>query len=216
MLVAGTDETGVGCLAGPMVAVTVVLDTRNDLYLDELDLWWPLEGVDDSKKLSPKRREEMRTVLTDFINEHGEAGVGKAPIYMINQMGHADALRHALSESIMAATVDAGLRPDILIIDGTYKGFERYPWKQMSVPKADATYFAVAAASILAKIIRDDIMESLDREFPDYGWAQNKGYPSAQHRDALVTKGMTKYHRDKACQTVLKKNPPPRRVPKGW
>jgi ribonuclease HII len=89
-------------------------------------------------------------------------------------------------------------------VDGN-KGVDGYAGKQKIEPKADGNYWVVAAASILAKIIRDDLMIALGEQFPKYGWGKNKGYPTPDHKEALVELGLSTYHRQKASTTFLKK-----------
>lgn len=204
MLVAGTDETGVGCLAGPLMAVTVVMDVPIE-DIKELKSWWPLDSVDDSKKLGEAKRERLRKELPNFIIEHcGEVGIGLSSVDLYNNRGHTYAWDRALGESVRKATKAIDLKPKLLIIDGN-RHIDGYPWAQRAEPKADGNYFLVAAASVLAKIMRDDIMDDLHRLYPNYGWDDNKGYGTAHHTNALLKHGLTRYHRMVPCQTRLRK-----------
>jgi len=215
MLYAGTDEAGIGALAGPIVAATVTLRAPvNSIKM--LRDWWPLKGVTDSKKLSERQRESLRGPLSAFIAEHdGEVGISIISVSYINEHGYAKSLDKALKDSSKKATKNAGLQPRILVVDGN-RNIPGYPWKQEAIPKADNLFFHVSAASIMAKLTRDDIMVALGSQFPEYGFAQNKGYPTADHRDALLESGLSEVHRTLPCTTVLRKTKGPRRRPEGW
>lgn len=214
MIIAGTDEVGWGTLAGPLVAVTVVLNMPDD---EEIDEWWPMQDVGDSKVVlkSAARRIRLTSALPEFIIRNGgEVGIGIASVEYINTAGYAAALSYALSRSVQIAATDIGLRPDMLIVDGN-NYIDDYAGKQRCVPKADGNFFAVAAASILGKIYRDNLMEELAKDFPGYEWEKNKGYGTVAHRNALLELGTTAYHRKEACETVFNKLAPRRRPP-GW
>lgn len=210
MIVAGTDEVGYGCLAGPLIAVTVVLEAPS-ADLQTLKEWWPLPEVTDSKKIREDRRGKVANLLSEFIiGNGGEVGVGVAQAKEFDTLGYTETWAKALADSVDAATKEGGLRPDLLIVDGT-NTLQRYPFRQVAVTKADSTYFPVAAASVLAKVLRDDLMRELDLNYPEYGWEQNKGYGTQQHIQAIRRLGLTTYHRKKPCETALGK---PRRG--GW
>lgn len=205
-LIAGTDEVGLGAWAGPIVAVTVAMPFDGiHLTPDGLKTWWPLREVNDSKKLTAAQREYLRDVLPSFIIQcYGEVGIGISTVTAFNEKGHVYAWDTALADSVRKATKSAGLKPDLLLVDGTRR-ISGYPWPQRAEPKADKNYFLVAAASIIAKILRDDIMQDLHKQFPKYDWANNKGYGTRQHEQALLKYGMTPQHRVQACQTALKR-----------
>lgn len=174
--VAGLDEAGRGCLAGPVVAAAVVLppDAR-------------IPRLDDSKKLSPSARAEV------FNAVHTEAlavGVGQCSPAEIDEM---NILRAAL-EAMRRAAFDLALGPDFLLIDGN-QPLSDAPWPQEPVVKGDARSLSVAAASVVAKVTRDRLMERLDADFPAYGWAGHKGYPTASHYAALRAHGPSPHHR---------------------
>lgn len=182
---AGTDEAGRGCLAGPVVAAAVILPPDFDI-----------EGLDDSKKLTPRRRRLLRLKIeegTDWC----VAMASPAEIDRINILGASLlAMRRAI----------AGLRqqPQHLCIDGNrwrdcgieYPA-EPYPVHipYTTVVGGDARYAHIAAASILAKTHRDELMTRLATQYPDYGWEINKGYPTKAHREAILLHGPTPYHR---------------------
>ncbi|MGY8959365.1 MAG: ribonuclease HII [Alphaproteobacteria bacterium] len=181
--VAGVDEAGRGPWAGPVVAAAVVLD-RNHIHPSLRD------GLDDSKKLSKKRRE----ILFHLLREQAAAGfadigVGQSDVMEIDR------------NNILAATMSAMARavddltqpPEIALIDGN-----RAPplaCDVRTVVKGDQKSLSIAAASIIAKVTRDRIMTKLDADFPGFGWARNAGYGTAEHRAALSTIGVTSHHR---------------------
>ncbi len=174
--VAGLDEAGRGCLAGPVVAAAVVLppDAR-------------IPRLDDSKKLSPAARAEV------FGAVHAEAlavGVGQCSPAEIDAL---NILRAAL-EAMRRAVLDLALGPDFLLIDGN-QPLPDAPWPQETVVKGDARSLSIAAASVVAKVTRDRQMERLHEDFPAYGWAGHKGYPTASHYAALRAHGPSPHHR---------------------
>jgi ribonuclease HII len=173
---AGCDEAGRGCLAGPVFAAAVILppDFRD-------------EELNDSKQLSEKKREKLRIIIE---REALSWGVGIVPASEIDRL-------NILRASIVAmhrAIDRLALRPEHLLIDGNR--FLPYPnIRHTTVIKGDGKYLSIAAASVLAKTYRDGYMTDLDAEFPAYGWAENKGYPTAAHRQAIKKFGITPYHR---------------------
>jgi ribonuclease HII len=204
MLVAGTDEAGVGCWAGPLVAVTVTMEVPVE-RVTEIKDWWPLENVDDSKTLGKRKKMLLREELPSFIIQNdGEVGVGVSSVDTYNNRGHVYAWDSALGESVLKATRKVDLRPHLLIIDGT-RHIDGYPWPQRAEPKADGNYFLVAAASILAKLLRDDIMDAMHKRHPEYGWGDNKGYGTRHHEDALMKHGLSPLHRVQPCETALER-----------
>ena len=219
-LIGGVDEAGVGCLAGPLVAVCLILPVPMLITrISEVPLikeWWPLAGVMDSKLTTESYRKQFQKELVNWIDHvGGGVGVGVAPVSMFNESGHRFAQDFATGEAVRKASEDSGHRPAFLVVDGD-RGVNGYPGLQRIEPKADANYFPVAAASMLAKIIRDAEMMNLDRDYPQYGWAFSKGYPTRDHRDALLRYGLSPQHREKPCNTVLHKHKDPPRRGKGW
>lgn len=176
MLEAGCDEAGRGCLAGPVCAAAVILP---DGYSNPL--------INDSKKLSERRRAELRPVIERDAVAWAVAWADNTEIDRIN----------ILNASIMAMhrALDAlEVRPGHIIVDGNrFKPYGDTPY--MTVVKGDATYGNIAAASILAKTHRDELMERLAAECPGYHWEVNKGYPTADHLAALRELGPSPWHR---------------------
>ena len=173
--VAGVDEAGIGPLAGPVVAAAVVLPPG-----------CPTVGFDDSKKLSPARREEMEQRVRDLATAYRVVEVWPEEIDEIN-------IYHAGLAAMRRALEGLGVAAGHALIDG--RALEGLFCPQTRIVGGDACEPCIAAASILAKVHRDRIMVELDRRFPGYGLAQHKGYPTQQHRDALVRLGPTEVHR---------------------
>lgn len=174
--VAGLDEAGRGCLAGPVVAAAVVLPPEAHL-----------PGLDDSKKLSPEERERLFGLI------HTEAlavGVGQCSAEEIDRL---NILRAAL-EAMRRAVADIALAPDVLLVDGN-QPLAAPPCPQETVVRGDGRSLSIAAASVVAKVTRDRLMVTLDRAYPHYGWAAHKGYPTAQHYAALAVQGPSPHHR---------------------
>jgi ribonuclease HII len=174
--VAGVDEVGRGPLAGPVVAAAVVLDSRCD---------W--DGVNDSKKLSPAAREAIYARVLQEARAFAWAVVGPRTIDALN-------IRPASLEAMRRAIVRLPLAPDLVLVDGN----DPVPGllcRQRSVISGDALLLSVAAASVVAKVVRDRIMERLDRVWPDYGFARHKGYGTPEHLAALDHFGPCPLHR---------------------
>lgn len=174
--VAGVDEAGRGCLAGPVVAAAVVLPQATRGF----------EGLDDSKKLEPERRRD----LADRIRRLAlDWAVGEATVEEIDRFNILEASRMAMARAV------AGLRaaPDHLLID-----FVRLPAlaiPQTALVEGDGRCLCIAAASVIAKVHRDALMAGLDGLHPGYGFAQHKGYATAEHRAALAVLGPCPVHR---------------------
>ena len=174
---AGCDEAGRGCLAGPVFAAAVVLPPHFNNAL-----------LNDSKLLSEKNRLKLRDIIEKEALAWAVASVSEADIDRLNI---ANAAYVAMGEAVRQLNVV----PDRLIIDGKF--FKPFGLTQPyhCVIKGDSKIASIAAASILAKTYRDDYMQTLDTEFPEYKWAINKGYPTAQHRAAIAQFGATPHHR---------------------
>ena len=176
LLEVGTDEAGRGCLSGPVVAAAVILPD---------DFSHPF--LNDSKQLTEKQRQELRP----FIEKHAITwAVGFVDERKIDEINILQAAILAMHKSIKKLKVT----PDFIIVDGNkFKPFKDIPHK--TIVKGDAKFMSIAAASVLAKTYRDEFMEKIGLEFPEYNWKQNKGYPTKQHRNAIREFGITKYHR---------------------
>lgn len=181
-LVFGVDEVGRGAVAGPLTVAAVAL-AESPLVL----------GVDDSKRLTPRKREEVAA----SVREKARAiGYGFVSPERIDEIGMARALREAMAAAIEAASEDAGAEPDAVLIDGN--PVHVHP-KEICVVKGDATLAPVAAASVVAKVTRDALMVEAERTWPGYGFAASKGYASAAHIAAIRDRGLTPFHRATFC-----------------
>ena len=173
---AGCDEAGRGCLAGPVVAAAVILPKN-----------YKHPVLNDSKKLSARQRNLLKD---EIINS---AIAWKVAFIDNNEIDEMNILRASIKAMHIAIE---GLEkvPQFLLIDGN----RFYPYKNIkykTIIKGDGLYFSIAAASVLAKTFRDEYMEKIHNEFPEYCWNKNKGYPTSVHRDAIMKYGITPYHR---------------------
>ena len=173
---AGCDEVGRGCLCGPVVAATVILDANFDQKL-----------INDSKKLSFKTRLELDSYIKDNVIDFGVAELSPE---FIDQHNILNASIHAMHRALDQLKT----RPELILVDGNK--FHPYNYiPHQCVIKGDSKILSIAAASILAKNYRDQMMIQLHEEFPEYGWNKNMGYATKTHREALKKYGPTKYHR---------------------
>ena len=184
---AGCDEAGRGCLAGSVYAAAVIFpeDYQN-------------EALNDSKQLTDKRRHELREVIQRDAIAWAVGIVTPAEIDKINILNASILAMHRALDQLKT-------RPEAIIVDGNcFKPYfdrgERSEVRGESIPyttivKGDAKYLSIAAASILAKTYRDDYMDALADEYPQYDWKSNKGYPTKKHREAIKLYGTTPYHR---------------------
>ena len=178
-LEAGCDEAGRGPLAGPVYAAAVILPE---------DFHRPL--LDDSKQMSEKDRDTLRPIIEKEAIAWAVEAVSPEEIDQLN-------ILWASVTGMQRAVLRLNPRPDFLLIDGNkFRPFEGYGFSSYkTVIHGDATYASIAAASVLAKTWRDEKMKELAREFPQYGWERNFGYPTKEHIAAIKEHGMTPYHR---------------------
>lgn len=174
-MIAGVDEAGRGPLAGPLVVAACILD---------LDRTIPL--LDDSKKLSGKKREVLFDKILSVAKDYRIVVMPVSEIDSLNILG-------ATMTGMERAVKTLSLKPDLVLIDGNRRP-AGLP-EARTVVKGDAKYASIAAASILAKVTRDRIMDDLSRKYPVYNFQQNKGYPTKEHLNALITHGITEHHR---------------------
>ena len=173
---AGCDEAGRGCLAGPVFAAAVILPAD---FNSEL--------LNDSKKLTEKQRYELRPIIEESAIAWAVGSYDHLEIDKVN-------ILNASIFSMHRALDQLSVRPEHIIVDGNrFKPYRNIPYT--TVVKGDGKYLSIAAASVLAKTYRDDFMLALHEEYSQYGWNQNKGYPTAFHRKALSEFGITPYHR---------------------
>ncbi len=174
-LVAGVDEVGRGPLVGAVVTAAVILDPSR-----------PILGLADSKKLSEKRR----LALFDEITEKALCwSLGRAEPHEIDELN----ILHATMLAMQRAVAGLSVTPEYVLIDGNR--CPSLPMPSMTVVKGDSRVAEISAASILAKVTRDAEMAALDIRFPQYGFAQHKGYPTAFHLERLAEHGATEHHR---------------------
>jgi len=173
---AGCDEAGRGCLAGPVFASAVILppDFQNEL-------------LNDSKKLTEKQRYFLRPIIEKEAIAWAVEAVSNEEIDKVN-------ILNASFLAMNRAVKKLKVVPEHLLIDGNrFRPQTEIPFTCMI--KGDGRFFSIAAASVLAKTYRDDFMEEIHNEFPNYDWNKNKGYPTKKHREGIKKHGVTKYHR---------------------
>jgi ribonuclease HII len=172
----GTDEAGRGCLAGPVTAAAVILK-KNFLNND----------INDSKKISKKNRNKLKDIIEKEALEFSFTHIFPKKIDEIN----------ILNASILAMQKSIGklfTKIDLIIVDGNkFKNYKNIP--HQTIIKGDEKFLSIAAASIIAKTERDNYMNKIHKEYPQYGWDKNKGYPTKFHKEAVLKYGITKYHR---------------------
>lgn len=173
---AGCDEVGRGCLAGPVVAAAVIIDKKFHHSL-----------VTDSKKLTIKKRRELDL----YIRENAvDFAIAEVPVDYIDKYNILNASIYAMH----LALDQLKIRPEMILVDGNrFKPYHDIPHE--CIIKGDSKALAIAAASILAKNHRDDLMIKLHEEYPNYGWNKNAGYPTIIHRKGITEYGTTPYHR---------------------
>ena len=176
ILECGTDEAGRGCLAGPVTAAAVILPESYNLPL-----------LNDSKQLSEKTRALLKPIIeTEAIS----FAVTHLDPLVIDDINILNTSIKAMQESILKLNPI----PEYIIVDGNrFKPLHQIPYT--TIVKGDSKYLSIAAASVLAKTYRDEYMDKIHEEFPMYNWKKNKGYPTAEHREAIKKYGTTKYHR---------------------
>ena len=173
---AGCDEAGRGCLAGSVYAAAVILpeDYQNEL-------------LNDSKQLTEKKRYLLREIIKRDAIAWAVGIVSPEEIDKINILNASILAMHRALDQLK-------VRPEAIIVDGNrFKPYQELPYT--TIVKGDGKYLSIAAASILAKTYRDDYMNKLAEEYPQYDWLSNKGYPTKKHREAIKQFGITPYHR---------------------
>jgi len=173
-IIVGIDEVGRGCWAGPLVVGAVIVKQPH-----------VIEGINDSKKLSKTKREELSAkILKYYVSSIGEVSVSE-----INELGLSKAIFLAIARSIESLPV----KPTLLLIDGNYN--YDFGIKTLNIPKGDSKSISIAASSIIAKVYRDNVMTELSQYFPGYGWETNVGYGTNTHIEALSKLGVSTHHR---------------------
>ena len=172
----GCDEAGRGCLAGPVVAAAVILP---------LDFSCP--GLNDSKQLTELQRDELRIIIEQEAIAWAVALVDEKEIDEINILNASILAMHRAVDKLTVT-------PEFIIVDGNkFKKYGNVP--HQTIVKGDSKYLSIAAASVLAKTHRDELMMKLHGEFPQYGWNKNKAYPTIKHRQTIKQYGVSPYHR---------------------
>ena len=174
-VIAGTDESGRGPLCGPVCAAAVILDPNVEI-----------EGLNDSKKLSEKKRDALYEVILEKALSYG---IAFASVEEIDSLNILNASQLAMRRAVAMLTPT----PDLVLVDGNVA--RDFPMDTVKVVKGDSISPSIAAASILAKVTRDRLCVELDREYPMYGIAAHKGYPTKVHMDAVRTHGPSPIHR---------------------
>jgi ribonuclease HII len=174
-LLAGVDEAGRGCWAGPVVAAAVILPDR----------WCP-DGLDDSKKLTAPQRDVFYEQIQASALSWGACAVSSVEIDRTN-------ILRATLRAMAGAVARLNIRPDLVLVDGLQVPDVECPAE--AVVRGDSTSASIAAASVVAKVLRDRVMTAWDVRFPGYGFASHKGYGAASHREALVRLGPCPLHR---------------------
>lgn len=173
---AGTDEAGRGCLAGPVTAAAVILP--EDFFDNSLN---------DSKQLTEKQRDKLRLIIEKEAISFSVVHISEEEIDKIN-------ILNASILGMQKALSNLTPTPEFIIVDGNrFKAFNNIPYACMV--KGDARFMRIAAASVLAKTYRDELMLKLHQEYPMYNWNKNKGYPTEVHRNAIKKYGISPYHR---------------------
>lgn len=173
--IAGLDEAGRGPLAGPVISAAVILPDS-----------FPVSGINDSKKLTPLKRDYLYRKIYEHAVAAGTGIVDSTKIEQIN-------ILQASLLSMSKAVENLRIQPDYLLIDGIFTLLSDYP--QTPIPKGDSLSISIAAASIIAKVTRDRIMEKYDDQYPQFGFAKHKGYPTKAHKAAIKKYGPCPIHR---------------------
>jgi len=179
-LIAGVDEVGKGCLFGPVFAAAVILSQSNEINL-------LTQGLKDSKRLSPKKRNN----LVPLIKKNSIAwAIGQASAREIDLFG----IREATEKAMLRALEKFPSPPDLILVDGVLP-IRLWTGKQKTQVRGESKFASIAAASVIAKETRDELIKRLARKYCDYGLEKNKGYGTELHRKALIKAGATKLHR---------------------
>lgn len=183
-LVCGVDEAGRGPLCGPVVAAAVILP--KDEYI---------EGVNDSKKLTEKKREKL---YDDIMKKAVAASIGISDVDVIEKVNILNATKLAMKQAIEKLSI----KPDYVLIDGNQ--MIDINIKAETVVSGDAKSLSIAAASIIAKVTRDRMLIEFDKKYPEYGFAKHKGYGTKSHIEAIQKYGLTDIHRPSFCKKFVK------------
>ncbi|GBD90370.1 ribonuclease HII [bacterium BMS3Abin04] len=181
--IAGVDEAGRGPLAGPVVAAAVIFDDET-----------VIDGINDSKKLTEKKREELFELIVNQSLSYGIGIIDQKEIDEIN-------ILQAALKAMKAAVNNLNIKPQLILIDGNKTFNSDIPCK--AIVKGDGKSFSIAAASIIAKVTRDRLMINAAKNFPNYLWEKNKGYGTKQHIEAIKKYGLTPLHRKTFLSRII-------------
>lgn len=181
-IVVGIDEVGCGPWAGPVVAAAAIINQTN--FPQKL-----LEIIQDSKKISPKKREMIYQELLKLERDSCSIAWAEASVQEIDTLN----IRRAAMLAMQRAIDSLEVKPDVALVDGNVR--PSLECHIQTLVKGDTLSFSIAAASIVAKVVRDEIMCKLAEEYPHYGWERNAGYGTAEHQRAITIHGITPYHR---------------------
>lgn len=184
-VIAGVDEVGRGCLAGPLVVGAVII-RREGL----------IAGINDSKKLAVSKRESM----SQLIHSNHICAIAVAEVEEINRLG----INPATFLAINRALKNLPQLPNMALVDGNYKS--KFTVPHVNVIQGDSKSISIAAASIIAKVYRDNLMRALDKQYPHYNWKQNVGYGTKTHLEGLKRHGLSSHHRMNYKPCVSTKN----------
>jgi ribonuclease HII len=190
--IGGCDEVGYGCFFGPVVAASVVIEPSMEPLFRE-------KKIRDSKQFRDTKKatkEEQRSLLSEFIRENAIAyGIGQASVEEIDELGIDNASRLAMKRSVLALPV----KPHFLLVDGLFE-IPDLEIPQEAIAHGDDVEIVISAASIVAKVYRDNLIRELGDRYPEYDLAQNKGYGTPKHREAIARLGLTRSHRPLHCR----------------
>jgi ribonuclease HII len=177
-IIVGVDEVGRGCLAGPVVSAAVIIPH---------ELPWVGE-IKDSKKLTPVKREELAILITDTCHW----AIRDAKVRRIEEFNILRATLWSMEKAV--AALSEQIEPDLVLVDGNHR-IPGLKFPQETIKNGDNLYKCIGAASVIAKVYRDNYMIGMHEFYPQYNWAKNKGYGTEEHRQAIMEYGVTKEHR---------------------
>lgn len=180
--VCGIDEVGRGCWAGPLVAGAVIFRTITDIRVKEI------RQINDSKKITPKKREQLAEFIIHFAKHWG---IGSVSSKELDKIGLSKANALAMERAVQ----NLGNKPDFCLIDGNAMKESPDIGLFKNIIKGDSKSISIAAASILAKVFRDKLMNSVDADYPGYGFSAHKGYGTGSHRNGIIKNGILPIHR---------------------
>ncbi|QKX01497.1 ribonuclease HII [Wolbachia endosymbiont of Cruorifilaria tuberocauda] len=186
-IVAGVDEAGRGPLAGPVISAAVVFTNKTTT----------ITGINDSKKLTAKNRQ----VLYEKIKSVAKFAIGIASVQEINSHN----ILQATKLSMQRALINLGLELDYVLVDGNQTPETK--WQVRSIIKGDSLSISISAASVIAKVTRDQLMQKLHHQYPEYNWYKNKGYATKEHIEAIGLYGITEHHRKSFAPILKLRNP---------